>query len=274
MSTPQRATPRLSVADSVRSLRRILAGKPQVPSALAGNELLGIILDRRSTRRFADKAIDDDVFAVVLEAARVAPSTVNLQSWTLMTFSAESWRTTFGTPIPFKAQRAVMVCADTHRYRAAVPAFPRSPLVEYTIAVTNASLAAMNMNIAAEALGVASVMLSETGRTGLLDTGHLARKLALPQGVFPLMTIVFGYPTTAPPPMPPKLPLDEVAPSDGRYHEPDSEVLRDWVAQMTAGYKAMHPFSSLEDQLAIYESKIGPAEEDLRRMIFGEDDSG
>jgi len=31
----------------------------------------------------------------------------------------------------------------------------------------------MNMNIAAEALGVSSVMLSETGRSGFLDAAHI-----------------------------------------------------------------------------------------------------
>ena len=134
----------------------------------------------------------------------------------------------------------------------------------------NASLAAMNMNIAAEALGVASVMLSETGRSGLLDAGYLKEKLSLPDGVFPLMTIVFGYPGTAPPPMPPKLPLDQICFTDGRYHETDPAVLQDWMAQMTAGYKAMRPTSSLEAQIRVYQSKIGQAEEDLRRMIFGE----
>jgi len=51
----------------------------------------------------------------------------------------------------------------------------------------------MNMNIAAEAVGVSSVMLSETGRTGLLDAGYLKEKLGLPERVAPLLTMVFGY---------------------------------------------------------------------------------
>ena len=162
----------------------------------------------------------------------------------------------------------MIVLGDIHRYRAVLDAFPDSPLVEYTIAVMNASLAAMNMNIAAEALGVASVMLSETGRSGLLDAGYLKEKLSLPDGVFPLMTIVFGYPGAAPPPMPPKLPLEQICFTDGRYHEADPAVMQDWMAQMTAGYKAMRPSSSLEAQLRVYQSKIGQAEEDLRRMIY------
>ena len=260
--------PRLTIKEFIRSVGRILAGKPQVPPALAGNELLQIILNRRSLRSFASRPIDEEAFAAILEAGRLAPSTVNLQTWTFMPFTAETWRVCFGSSIPFKAPRAVILLGDIHRCRAVLDAFPESPLVEYTLAVMNVSLAAMNMNIAAEALGVASVMLSETGRSGLLDAGYLKEKLGLPGGVFPLMTIVFGYPGAAQPPMPPKLPLEQICFSDGRYHEADPAVLQDWLAQMTAGYKAMRPSSSMQAQLRVYQSKIGRAEEDLHSMIF------
>jgi FMN reductase (NADPH) len=265
-------TPRLTIKEFVRSVGHILAGKPQVPPALAGNELLQIILNRRSLRRFAARPLAEDVFAAILEAGRLAPSTVNLQTWTFAVFSPDSWQATFGHSIPFKAQRAVIMLGDIHRYQAMLDTLPPSPLVRYTLAVMNASLAAMNMNIAAEALGVASIMLSETGRSGILDAGYLKEKLNLPEGVFPLMTIVFGYPGAAPPPMPPKLPLEQISFTDGSYHETDPSVLQEWMAQMTAGYKAMRPFSSLEAQLRIYQSKIGQAEEDLKRMVFPSSD--
>jgi nitroreductase len=260
--------PKLTLAGFFRSIARILAGRPQVPPALAGNELLKIIYNRRSLRRFTSRPLPEDVFDGILEAGRLAPSTVNLQTWSFAVFTAGGWQAAFGRSIPFNAQRAVIVLGDVHRNRAVLDTFPHSPLVEYTIAVMNASLAAMNMNIAAEALGIASVMLSETGRSGLLDAGYLKEKLALPDGVFPLMTIVFGYPAVGLPPMPPKLPLDQVCFMDGTYHETDAAVLQDWMDQMTAGYKASSPFSSLDAQLHVYQSKIGQAEADLNKMIF------
>ena len=142
-------------------------------------------------------------------------------------------------------------------------------MVEHTVGVMNASLAAMNMNVAAEALGVASVMLSHTGRTGLLDCGYLQEKLNLPKGVCPLMTMVFGYARGLHPPMPPKLPLEQVC-SEGAYKEADRVVMEDWLGQMKAGYKASHPLSSFEAQLRVYKSKLGQAEEDLQKMIFSD----
>jgi nitroreductase len=251
----------------LRSILRILKARPQVPASVADDEALQVVLRRRSVRNFTQREVPDDVFAAILEAGRLAPCTVNLQTWSFATFTPASWREVFERPLPFRGQRAVIVLADTHRARSVVDAFPSSPLVEHTVGVMNASLAAMNMNVAAEALGVASVMLSHTGRTGLLDCGHLKRKLELPDGVCPLMTIVFGYPRGARPPMPPKLPLEEVC-FDGAYREADRAVMEEWLAQMRAGYKASHPFSSFEAQLQVYESKLGQAEADLREMIF------
>ena len=257
----------------VQSLRRILAGKPQIPPSLEDNEALALILKRRSVRSFAKKEIPGDVFAAILEAGRLAPSTVNLQTWSFAVFSPASWRATFGRGIPFAGDRAVMVMGDTHRVRLALDAFPHSPMVEYTVAVINASLAAMNMNIAAEALGVSSVMLSETGRSGLLDVGYLKEKLGLPDRVFPIMTIVFGYPRRAYPPMPPKLPLEQIC-FEGRYQEAGESVMADWLAQMKAGYKASYPLSSFDAQLRAYISKIDQAEAALQAMVFSDSQPG
>jgi FMN reductase (NADPH) len=252
----------------VRSLGRLLAGRPHVAASLTDNAMLQTILRRRSVRSFVDRPISDEVFNAILEAGRVAPSTVNLQSWSFAVFTPDCWKETFSRPIPFKAQRAVIVLGDLHRVRALVSDFPESDLVDYTTAVMNASLAAMNMNLAAEALGVASVMLSETGRTGLLDAGYLKEMLGLPEKVFPITTIVFGYPAGAYPPMPPKLPLETIC-FDGKYREADRQVMEDWLAQMKAGYKASHLNSSFEAQLKIYQSKLGKAEADLMKMVHG-----
>jgi len=252
---------------TVRSLIKILRGKPKVPAALAGNPLLQTILNRRSIRSFTAQPVPQEVFAAILEAGRVAPSTVNLQSWTFAVFDEPRWQQVFGRSIPFHGSRAVIVIADWQRYRQVLSEFPDCPLTEYTTAVMNASLAAMNMTVAAEALGVSSVMLSETGRSGVLDAKYLKGTLNLPAGTVPLMTIVFGYARGAYPPMPPKLPLEQVS-FEGQYTPPDRGDLESWLEQMIAGYNASHLGSSFQKQLDVYQSKISQAEADLQEMIF------
>ncbi|GAP15719.1 nitroreductase [Longilinea arvoryzae] len=257
----------LGLAKTVRSLVKILCGRPNMPPSLADNELLKVIYQRRSIRSFSQQPIPADVFAAILEAGRLAPSTVNLQSWTFAVFDNDHWRLTFGHSIPFHGDRAVIVISDTHRHHQVIEDFPFRPLTEYTTGVINASLAAMNMNIAAEALGVSSVMLSETGRSGILDAKYLKETLNLPDGAVPLMTIVFGYARGAYPPMPPRLPMDQIL-LDGAYRAPDPETMQNWLDQMIAGYQASHPGKTLQDQLDVYRSKISQAETDLNDMVF------
>jgi nitroreductase len=258
----------LGMISFFRSLGRLLEGRPNIPPSLQDNALLNIIMNRRSIRTFKQQPIPDDVFAAILEAGRLAPCTVNLQSWTFATYDSQSWKQIFDNrPIPFKAARAIIIMGDNFRVKQTIPEFPDSPLVLYTMSVMNASLAAMNMNIAAEALGVSSVMLSETGRTGLLDVGYLKEKLSLPDHVFPIMTIVFGYPRGFHPPLPPKLPMEQIRITD-KYVYPDQHIMEDWLSQMIAGYKASHLTSSFNAQLKVYQSKIDQAEADLQKLIF------
>jgi nitroreductase len=251
----------------LKNLYKIITARPKVPPSLENNQLLNTILNRRSIRNFSDREIPDDVFNAILEAGRVAPSTVNLQTWAFATFTDQTWKELFDQSIPFNGKRAVIVLGDTHRSKTVLDFTPLRPLVEYTLAVINASLAAMNMTIAAEGLGVASVMLSETGRSGFLDAMYLKEKLSLPDGVFPLMTLVLGYPKSGYRAMPPKLPIDQIC-FTGKYKEAELGILKDWFSQMFTGYKAEHPFSSFDAQLELYRSKIDQTEKDLNAMVF------
>jgi nitroreductase len=257
----------LSFFQFCRGLVRIIAGRPRVAKSLADNRELAMILERRSIRDFTADPIDDDVWSAILEAGRLAPSTVNLQTWSFAHFTADEWRGFFGSPLPFGAARGLVVLADSSRARRAVPEFPYAPLCEHTIGVMNASLAAMNMTQAAEALGLASVMLSETGRTGFYDAEHLKKKLELPAGVVPIMSIVFGHAAGTPPAMPPKYPLGAVA-FTGPYRPTLETDVEDWKEQMQAGYRAAHKGERFASKVAYYNRRIEEAERDLGKMVF------
>jgi nitroreductase len=262
----------LNPIEFVTAIKAILEGRIYVPQRFAGNQALRVLLNRRSVRDFSSREIEADVFAAILEAGRLAPSTVNLQTWSFCTFDSGSWKKTFGLSIPFKAGKAVIVLGDVYRMRQVIDEFPFKPLVEYTLAVMNASIAAYAMNIAAEACGVSAVMLSETGRTGFYDAKYLKEKLRLPEGVFPLLTLVLGYLKGKKPPMPPKLPLREIA-SHGTYGVPDRKVLEAWLKQMMAGYRATRVIGSFKGQLREYLAKADSAENDLKEMIFHRQES-
>jgi hypothetical protein len=173
--------------------------------------------------------------------------------------------------MPFKGSRAVLVLGDMHRMTVALDEFPFKPLAFYTLSLINASIASYAMNIAAEACGVSSVMLSETGKSGFYDAKYLQEKLQLPDGVYPVMTIVFGYGRGGEPPMPPKLPLEEIT-FTGTYREPNEKVMKIWLEQMMAGYRASRITHSFRGQLNHYLSKMDEAEKDLKDLIFYKDE--
>ena len=257
---------RLNPWQFLTGLARIVAARPRRPASLRGNDLLRTVLERRSVRDFKPEPLPDDVWEAILEAGRVAPSTVNLQTWSFGLFTGQEWQRFFGAPPPFAAPRLAIIMADTHRARRVVEGFPQAPLCGYTVGVMNASLAAMNMTVAAESLGVASVMLSETGRTGFYDAAYLVEKLALPAGVVPIMTVAFGYPAKGRPAMPPKLPLAAVS-FTGPYREADQEVLEDWYRQQQAGYQASNWGDRFSGQIAYYNRRLVVADRDLERLV-------
>jgi len=258
---------KFTLVDFFRGLGGIIAARPQVPRSVRDNSLLTTVLARRSVRKFRDEPLPDDVWEAILEAGRIAPSTVNLQTWSFVEFTRDEWQEYFGKPLPFGGARALIILADVHRARRVVEGFPYTPLCEYTVGVMNASLAAMNMTVAAEALGVASVMLSETGQTGFYDARILTEKLALPGGVVPIMSIAFGHARSGRPAMPPKLPRAAVA-FRPPYRETDAEVLDGWYNEMQAGYAASNFGKLFRSQVAHYNRRIEEAERDLRELVF------
>ncbi len=250
----------------IKNLLYLVRGKPRAPADARRNQTIACILDRRSCRRFSSQELDPGDIQTILEAGRFAPSAVNLQTWAFITFSRAQWREVFSRPIPFNGACAIVVCADMYKLKDLLPDLSGTPYVNLLFAVFNAGLAAMNMTIAAEALGIRSIMLSETGRTGLLDMDFLKDRLRLPEGVLPITTLVLGTSLFRLPGIPPRQPRDAVV-MDTCYNASAGEMLRDWYDQMLLGFKLTHPLSSFAAQLAMYRKKMGAAEESLCKMF-------
>lgn len=203
----------------------------QQRSVKESNEVLNVILNRKSCRRFSKKKVTQDIIEKVLSAGASSPSTVNLQTWSFFPFDDESWFKKFSNPIPFGGKAAIIICADLKRLEIIDPVFKKYPYFFYTLAIMNASFAAMNMAIAIEGMGLKSIMLSQTGKTGLMDYKYLKEKLSLPELVFPLTTLAFGYPESEVLFSPPKYDKEVIIHRDGYYHL-DEEKVKEWFDDM------------------------------------------
>jgi nitroreductase len=252
----------------IRKVRQIRTQQPNIPTAFGENQLVHTILRRRSVRKFLEHDIEDEEMALILEAGRLAPSTVNMQTWSFGVFTERTWRETFGRSIPYGAKRAVMVLGDITRIKEATDIFPDVPLIAYTVSMINASLAAMNMTVMAEGLGIGTVMLSDTGKTGFFSAAYLKKTLELPPGIYPLMTLVFGYPASHNLPMPPKLNIEDIT-FCGLYKKTERAKIRAWFSLMEAGYKASNPFSSFKSKLKYYRDNLNRAERELEDVVLG-----
>lgn len=252
---------------------KLFTQKPSLPATQRGNATVSTILKRRSCRSFTRGDIGDDAFELILEAGRFAPSTANFQTWSFITFNRDGWTEVFKRPIPFNGARAIVVCADTHRNKPLFPEFSRVPLVSATFSIFNAGLAAMNMNLMAECLGVRSIMLSDTGFTGLLDFTYLKQHLGLPEDVIPLTTLVLGLSQSSDPVVAPRLSRQAVV-MEKVYRDASREEMEDWVDRMKAGFKLLYPFSDFSSKITYYQGKMVSAERELKESLLKEGDHG
>ncbi len=250
-----------------RALKGLFTEKPPVGQS---PDLLDRILDRRSCRRFTGEAVPSVHLERILDAGRFAPSTANMQTWTFIVMNSAQWKDVLGAALPFSAPLGIMVCADLHR-AAGVFHDPGAPSTLYTMAVMNSSIAAMAMCLAAESMGYATIMLSDDGRTGLLDAPHIRRSLRLPQRVLPLMTLVVGKPAKGGirPVVPPRQPSRAVV-GMGAYPAADADGMQRWADKMRVGGRLTNLRGGLQGKIRYYSEKMKPLEQLLRSMLLEE----
>ncbi len=250
---------------TIKNIVSLFTEKPHVAKKQRSQETINLLLNRRSCRFYTDDKIDEEDVQAILEAGRFAPSTVNLQTWSFITFTRQEWHELFDRPIPFNGMRAIIICADMYKLKKHFSDFMETPYVNIAFSLFNAGLAAMNMTIAAEALGLKSIMLSETGKTGLLDFAYLKEKLKLPNGAIPVTTLVIGKAQGDKWGIPPRQPWEATV-MQSTYNEKCTEMLDDWHQQMFIGFKLTHPLSNFQKQLAYYKKKMVEAEEEIKKL--------
>jgi nitroreductase len=151
-------------------------------------ETLKTIFTRKSIRQFTEQKVSKEDIDIILRAGMSAPSCVNARDWAFVVVTDKEMLTKMadanGRPAePLRgAAFAVLVCGDLER------AF--QPAVDYWI--IDASIAAENMILAAQDMGIGSVWL---GTYPQMERVEKQKKLfGLPDSVVPHSILAFGYP--------------------------------------------------------------------------------
>lgn len=166
--------------------------------------MLSTLLNHRSVRAFTAQTIDETLLNSILDAATRASNTGNMQWYSIVVTTDEKLKQELQSECHFnqsmvgQAPVVLTFCADVHRFnkwceqRSAKPGYGNF-LSLYT-ATVDAVIAAQNACVAAESYGLGICYLGTTNYTA----PRLIEILELPSGVFPVTTVVMGYPNEQP----------------------------------------------------------------------------
>lgn len=164
------------------------------------NEVIKQLYERKSVRVFTDREIDEEIVQEILISAVMAPTAGNQQLYTILRITDPTIKQALSESCdhqPFIAEgKLVLVfCADCLKwYEAFLTAGcePRKPGEgDLMLAVNDALIAAQNAVVAAESYGIGSCYIGD-----MMENAERQREiLNLPEYVFPVTLLVFGYPT-------------------------------------------------------------------------------
>lgn len=151
-------------------------------------EAIQNLLARISVRQYSDQPITDKALHTILEAGMSGPTAVNARPWSFIVVRDRDMlnRMADGNgraaePLR-KAALGILICGDLER------AFKAAP--DYW--VVDGSIAAQNMILAANALGIGSVWLGTWPQQNKIDAQKAL--FDLPEHIIPHSIIAFGYP--------------------------------------------------------------------------------
>lgn len=193
------------------------------------NPVIDTMIQRKSVRKFTDQVPTDEVIETIVRAGQQAPFAYQLGDMIL----DRGPKNMMGAPLQFT------ICFDVHRM--AKIAEKRGWEIEVDdlqlmiFGIQDAAYMAQNMVIAAESLGLGSCYI---GMTPFIAPG-VKKKYNLPDRVFPVVTLVMGYPAEWEDQFPPRprYPM-EFSCFEGEYPNMDDAMVENAMQIMDEGYLA------------------------------------
>ncbi len=191
------------------------------------NPVLAAMRAHRTIRSYAPDPVDEADVRAVVDAARRAATSSNVQGYALLRIRATATRErlahlTGDQPQVRTAGAFFVVCADQRRHRLVAEKCGRAlapNLESFLVDTIDAALFAQNLALGFESLGLGTCFIGGL-RTRLPEVDEL---LAIPADVFPLFGLCVGAAADDPGARP-RLPLDSIlfderVPSDAELRE-------------------------------------------------------
>ncbi|MXN17789.1 NADPH-dependent oxidoreductase [Pseudooceanicola sp. GBMRC 2024] len=223
----------------------ILRLRGLTPPGPAPDSALHTILGHRSCRAYLPDPVPEALMRQLLAAAQSAPSSCNLQAWSVVRVTAPARKAQLAALSGGQshvAEAPVLLCflADLARPGAVaedngVPSETLDYLETLLVGVIDATLAAQNLATAAEGAGLGTCYLGGMRN----DIAAVARILDLPPRVAPVFGLTLGYPDPVRPAAPrPRLPVQSQL-HEERYDRRDPlRGVADYEAHLAAFNRA------------------------------------
>ncbi len=205
-----------------RATERRFGKAVEVPAGTAGLDALAGLLEHRSHRRFAARAVGDDLLQLLFACAMSAPSKSDLQQADIIHVRDPVLRERIAALLPDNpwvaaAPVLLVFCGNNRRTRQVAQwrgkTFANDHLDAFMNAAVDAGIVLMNFITAVEVAGLGCCPISSI-RNHAQTVSDL---LELPEWVFPLAGMCVGYPESEGV-ITPRLPLDVTIHTD-RFSE-------------------------------------------------------
>ena len=165
-------------------------------------EIFKILKSHRSIRKYRPEPVGDDLLIDILNSARQAPTSSNLQAYSIIVVKNLERKKKLAhycgdQPWVESCPVFLVMCPDLHRIervcRLRGYQFNDRYIEIFIVAIVDTALVAQNIAVAAEASGLGICMIGGIRN----NPDDVCQLLKLPDRVFPLVGICLGYAETA-----------------------------------------------------------------------------
>lgn len=162
------------------------------------NETINLQLNHKSIRKFKQEKLSQDIIDTLVDVARHTATSNFMQSYSIVCLSSAEKKVALSKicnqPYVAEASHIFIFVADQYRNQQISQENNQETSVlhnmdRYMIAMTDAILAAQNVNLAAESLGLGTVFLGSI----LNDNQQVIDLLKLPELTFAVLGLAIGY---------------------------------------------------------------------------------
>jgi len=235
------------------------------------NSILTLLKSHRSIRKYKDQPIPDELLNDILTAARQAPTSSNLQTYSIIVVRNQEKKKRLAELCgnqKWVEQCPVFLamCPDLYRLEKVCRYHNyeiNDKYIElFIVAVVDTALVAQNILVAAESSGLGVCMIGGIRN----NPNQVCELLKLPLKVFPLMGICLGYPDHDPM-VKPRM-LSEMVVHHEEYSDDNFEVLLaeyDKIIQATGLYRGANRKVASPDSREIPDDDYSWSEHSSRR---------